>query len=783
MRLNKKNTKLFMSEIAQAPLSKSNGVSLISHSNLVARFSEIIAQKKHSNPEDTLFLQAVRCSGLLHDIAKVIEKNQEKIKKGKKMNTKPDRHNEQAWAFLSKHLHCESRELKEMVLYGVYWHHGIEGGMAEKTNDVIYDNIGDEDLKRMILCTKDLLFGNNEFSCLEEPSLKNQNQKSPVFYSIGNEDEDVLERKIFLRMCLISADRIVSELESENKEWPKDEFKLDAAINSHIDNLMLIKGAKSIENIKFKNERFKIQKGLTDDEAQTICFNAPAGFGKTIAALYWMLRNGEKVIWVCPRNTVAKSVYQSILETFSEFKIKNITVELFLGGVVEESNWKHKNGFESDLIITNIDNFSSPTYDNRTAKNLFFVMNSNVVFDEYHEFVASEKQALFSCFINILRARHRQTTSRTLLISATPIYGIEQNWDYDSNRTKHLPGLYKHYPAAHEKKYKLNVFDNEDDLSKINENSSSLIVYNSIGEVQRCKINFKNSMLYHGDFEKGIKTAKLWEIFRIYGKHSERTLTKDNVISTHALQASADISFSKLYESIISPLSTLQRVGRIDRWGDYDLVPEINVFKSENNSEKRMIEILYDSELCKKWFNFLKLYNGELLTISDFYELYNEFNNANQKEIKRYINNTFSKSQTILNKIYPIQIDTNNNTEDKDKKNLVAGSNKIRATGSEIFCIYPKKGTDEFTEIFNVTVYGNNFSEVFKEKNDGDVIRKKQNAMSRIIQNKDERYDYSSLIKCENLDTIRRMARNSTTPYIAFNEIYDHELGLVKIKD
>ena len=91
---------------------------------------------------------------------------------------------------------------------------------------------------------------------------------------------------------------------------------------------------------------------------KTTQVNAPAGFGKTILGLLWAFNSNKKIIWVCPRNTVAESVYRSITEELKFFNIDFLSTELFLSGEVKKNNILFEGDFKSDIIVTNIDNFS-----------------------------------------------------------------------------------------------------------------------------------------------------------------------------------------------------------------------------------------------------------------------------------------------------------------------------------------------------------------------------------------------------------------------------------------
>jgi CRISPR/Cas system-associated endonuclease/helicase Cas3 len=74
-------------------------------------------------------------------------------------------------------------------------------------------------------------------------------------------------------------------------------------------------------------------------------------------------------------------------------------------------------------------------------------------------------------------------------------------------------------------------------------------------------------MLPHNEYLKE-KEKKILSLILNYGKTSTNSNNKPNIVGTHILQASLDISFNDLYEDILSPQSTLQRIGRCDRFGN-----------------------------------------------------------------------------------------------------------------------------------------------------------------------------------------------------------------------
>lgn len=780
--MSKTLVKSSITSIVESALAKSNGVPLHSHSYLTASLAAIIRKESQaffsqSDINDTYV------SGLLHDVAKNTLLNQERLKTNKKLQHRPFRHNEIIWAFLSKHLICPSETSKNIILHNVYWHHGIENRMHNDSDSVIYNTIAKEDIKRLKITVTHLLNNIPGYKCADKPDLDN-NPKSPFFFKeyINNYDK-FNQLTTYSRMCLISADRIISAF---SPELVKAFYKSDGKVNeeylyNYIRPFLYIEKAKNLSKINYGNARFKIQKNILAVKDKTICYNGPAGFGKTPVGLLWILRNNKKTIWVCPRNFVAESVYHSIIEIFKEFNVRDISVELFLTGRVQQSNSGRFNGFDSDIIITNIDNLVSPTIDNKHADRLFYSVNSNVIFDEYHEYISETQNPLLACFVNLMRTRHRLTNSQTLLLSATPILGLEKYWDVDEVKTKYLPSHKTHFPAAHKKKYLINFVDT---IPQVKPDSNSLIFLSSIKNVQEFKINNWDAILYHNEFEDHKKAEKLAELFRLYGKKSSRTSNKTNVISTHALQASADLSFEKLYDSIISPQTTLQKGGRINRWGE---LKECiwTFFEHNNKSENATKNILYSMKLSKLWIQHLKKYNSKKLTLDNIYNIYNNFHSKYSDEIQSYLKKCLDVSESLLRKIHPVQIDILDENIDIDKKIVNASGNKIRANGNEIFCIFKKQDSDEYSNVFNINPYGGpeTYKERFKEKDN--ITSNQLKAMKQIAKSKDKRFNYSELIEKKQNDNsiIRKAAKLSITPYIRFDKVYNEELGLIDVAD
>lgn len=736
-------------------LSKDNGITIFEHSESVKDFALAISKRFLIDDKD--INECIKISALLHDIGKITEKFQ-KFLKGKKTELKSKfRHNEIGWAVLSKYLNV-NKDVFSHIIDAVYWHHGISNELSKYSNNDILEHINQKDIDNMIDYVKNVLG--------EKYIIKNDRKLiSPKYYFDeidGYENHNQINS--IIRTCLLSADRIVSSLS-------KEELCNIENIEEYINNYTERYNSLSItKNPYINTTRFDIQKEISENNDKTIIVKAPAGFGKTLIGLLWAMKTNKKIIWVCPRNEIAYSVYYSILDEFKTFGIDG-KIELYLTGEVVESN-SNSIGFDSDIIITNIDNYLSPTINNNHIDKLFLINDCEVIFDEYHELVSDE--ALFSCFINIMKIRHNYTNSKTLLLSATPI-NMNYLWDSLGNNTTILPNKDQHYNAAHNKQYEIKVCKNFENVNIINKNNN-LLILNSIKNSQQYYHDFNFNILYHSYFESSDRKNIMTKIYSQYNKKSNRILGKDDVVSTHILQASLDISFLNLYESVLSPESTMQRIGRIDRWGDYIQKSTINIIKIDNQSENTVKDIFYTKELSNLWYDYMLIFNNTKLTLNDLYNEYNKFSHIYEDKIVNFIKKKYDNSLKKLTKIYPIKFNKVITKTDI----MSAGSNKLRNSGNDIFFIVKKHKSNEYSDLFNIAIR-KSIGEDFKEE--GNILNKIQKCIKEIVNNNDKRYDYSEINKRNSLDYIRKIAKKSNTPYIRFDKIYHSEYGLIDIND
>jgi CRISPR-associated endonuclease/helicase Cas3 len=620
----------------------------------------------------------------------------------------------------------------------------------------------------------------------------NKDLSTPNFFyekDLDSFDESVNEKNIVVRGVLISADRIASNVEYDTNKIIKNDIDYIKTLLNNEKNTFIFNKHPTYSNDV--GSRFNKQKEIVNSiNKHTTLIKAPAGFGKTLLGLLWGLKNKKKLLWVCPRNVVVESVYSSILEELSNLNLeKEISVELFLTGKRKECNLIANilDDFTSDIVVTNIDNFLSPTHKNKSMHRMYSIFDYNVVFDEFHEFV--NENPMFSAFIEIMNLRHNIIKSNTLLLSATPMT-LNFLWDGVDNETLILPNKNDHYKAIHNKPYNIKIETKKDLINSNGDNKNTLTIYNSIINSQRHKKINNTEIIAHSDFIEEDKMELLDEIFFLYGKKNKgESDDKKSVVSAPIIQASMDISFKHLKESISSPEETLQRIGRCNRWGEYDdsLLTLLDLFG--NNAERGYIQNIKNSDEQKKWVEFLKnnLTKDEII-LDKFYLLYNKFNNENIELRKCVILKKLKESYRLLEEnISPKKYGSSKKSV--TEKMLVTDNNNLRTTSEGYFCTFElhDKPNTWITPPFNLSLKRNFVDEDLEEDKNEDTPKIIRKIMKELDGKDGFIYGYKKYYKKieNNLTRLKRQLfdrakYDSNAPYIGLNKKYSKKYGLAK---
>jgi len=751
--------------------ANSEGQDLIDHSKAVASVACEIACLCGYNDR----LQKISYyAGLLHDIGKATKSFQDYISTGQiNEETISPMHHEISWAFLVNNYGIASNDY-ELMFNAIYWHHARplnDKYEYLKTRDEIADIIKKSDSKRIVKLIQSL----------QEPEkgiIRNTGEDVPPLFYRETNHENINAEMLVVRMCLISADRLVSRMSAEDvaaiaRGFASPSACLPESDRPHADTIPC--------PISYKTERFQVQLGCAQEalKHRTTIVKAPAGFGKTMIGVLYTLLQGKQSHWVCPRNVVAEAVYENIVREVQALNIQ-CSVELFLAGERKRTNMDTGiiPDFCSDIVVTNIDNLLGPMVNNRTAERLFNILSGMVILDEFHEFVSDSP--LFAAFITYMRARHRlSSTVNTLLLSATPL-NMHELWDLKDRPIAFLPNRNDHYPAAHDGVYRTSFI--EEFPAEVQ--SASLCVFNSISMAQNQyeKCHFEH--LAHSKFIDADRHEIMNRIYAAFGKTGVGVKNGQRISAAPVIQAAMDISLVNLYDSVCSPETTLQRIGRCNRWGDYeDRNPGIFLYvpdlKSHAN-ERGAIETLYNRKLRDLWIQHLQknIPDSQLLSLKDWYEIYNAFYVDHGHDVWGFLREQYKTGLSELIEYYPVKL-----LSDGDKNR--SGRSLRSPSGSYYFSVKIKSTKNEWLKPEDVMEEGKElYQRLRNNKDDLNAGLINASKMLPIIKSLYE-CGYQSFRRMlkksappRSIAHWLRLARDPETPIPDFTRVYDKRLGL-----
>lgn len=690
---------------------------LIFHLESVAEVSKKIIQRLSLSNVDEKQKKIIEnlayYCGLLHDIGKVDPVFQryindktttnytpngvhvEKIDKKNKFNFEEHpRHNEISW-FIIEELTTEkdfklNKKYFNVLKSVILWHHAapIRNFQFDSSNIISAIKKEKEDffynLKTILKNLKiyeddeninDLIHANSKEFMNYKALYSSKNKNSLENISLDDIKNDIKVESIssLLRAVVITADRYVSASKNNvnineiiEKIFEKNKYsKLSYEIKK-MEEDFYPETHRSKQQLEAATKLSKIQ--------DIAILNAPAGAGKTKTALQWArLKKSDKIYYIAPRTVICEEIYLEFKNTYLK---RNVSIELLIGekkikwnGRKEVEMEEDSEYYNSDIIITTIDQLIKSVTTHKNISTLFDMLNSCVIFDEFHEYYKlSGFDVLFAEYIKL---KSFLKNSQTLLMSATPNYFMLEHYLDIYNPKSSLKNLIS-FETVNKKDFSLQYYMyNEDDalpkdtslfsrrngkdfyldfnedvldftqkspfLKKWND-KKTIVISNTATMAQiSYLINNKNENAYlaHSKYTKEDKKNILKEI-----KDSFKNLNNkkyDILRAGPIVQASLNITSERLITDISNPENILQRLGRLNRFGE-DFIGDfiigipnraLNKNGKEPSQVLRLLSRNYEKDSTIYWLEFLKsnfnIENKVNFKLKDIYDLYYKF--------------------------------------------------------------------------------------------------------------------------------------------------------------
>ncbi|WP_419536704.1 CRISPR-associated endonuclease Cas3'' [Endozoicomonas sp.] len=474
----------------------------------------------------------------------------------------------------------------EAYLYAIYWHHA----KPDRDND-------EQDIIRdYIRCNEKAIRENLKQIGQELPTLKLYSipehfadKTGKVFkvtaefnHSFDSETAPELfgsiqKRNItntIVRLCLVLADRAISALSADKLQSALKQKDYQVIIEEHhwsSENLYPAVDAYINQSKTLDPIRHDLQSRAAEGLARFdhITCDGPPGVGKTrIALMASFLRQKQSdvsspLIWICPRVNVCESILNELQnclpDTLIHLKTGTSSTYICNGETLQDSEQS-----KADITITTIDQMAKCLLSHPDLGEISHYLSASVVFDEFHELF--EQPVFTPIFHELAMLKYLQGGRNITFISGTINPLMLQLFPKEFSVPVKCPSF--NSSTYHVVASSCPFGEHGEPLINIGDNALQITNYAKSAQISTLHQK-KNAVIpYHSLYTERDR-ASLFEKLMTQC-NAECTNHPVKVISGPAAQASLNISRRNGFIEIASPESTLQRVGRTNRFGEHD---------------------------------------------------------------------------------------------------------------------------------------------------------------------------------------------------------------------
>jgi CRISPR-associated endonuclease/helicase Cas3 len=504
---------------------------------------------------------------------------------------------------------------KDLIKHVIYWHHAKPIRKDEFTSlsfiqKKLSKSLGSTKLKDFYAAAKAQIVLVNELSTkygvgeslhlmgymkdVDDDKLYGLEKiKLPDYksYSLSNEVVDDYVSNVnenakqsIARATVISADRLVSSLSKEQLATHIEQrtltnlldllVKKDSALKADIESCL--QGFESAYPESKRNiQQCEAAKKLADVRGVAV-LNGPAGCGKTKIALAWAFNSDvKKIIWICPRVQVCEGLFHDL--TSNEY-LPNARIEICTGELRSikqkgiSSSTPEGQEFSGDIVLTTIDQVINALITHRNVTSLIDFMSTHVVFDEYHEYI--NMPAFNLLFAELVQCKKLQgENASALLVSATPNYFFIKNLlKIDREDVIGIDSFNQRQYQVSFKIFDETKHDEANPLFSL-QPKNSIVISNTATAAQLSFINnhaSENAVLFHSKYKQTDKAILFDKIFDSFKQKGSRFY--DVLRSGPVVQASLNITCENMVTEFTHAENWLQRLGRLDRFGENEKV-------------------------------------------------------------------------------------------------------------------------------------------------------------------------------------------------------------------